>query len=242
MRYYLQNSSGRLELAGQLPVFGSGQLDLGVDKIAVGDVDSDGGNDAVILQQSTLKIHILHGRSTSPSIAVSTIEDVVSARTNQRVRYRVRVTNTDDRRSSEIRLSWSLPAAFSASTLVGAKGACYLEAGQGVCMLPQLDAAGYVDVMLTGSYAQNGTQQLTVGATSGSATAQQILTSSVAEGGSSGGGGSGGGGSSGGDAGGGGQGDLLTLAFLAALVAAAMRRRRARSLATTLPCMAPCRL
>jgi hypothetical protein len=229
IRYYLQDETGQLQAAGQLPVFGSGQLDVGVDKIAVGDFDGDGAQDAVILQQTSLGyVHFMHGQARLPGYSIAPLEEVPSITSGQRARYRVRVTNTSTRRSLEIPVAWTLPSQFSATTLVAARGACYLSGSQGICTLPQLDPGGFVDLMLTGSFTAAGAQQVAVTVGSGSSSRQQVLATSVSVAGGGSGGGSGGGGSSGSGSGGG-QMDLATLMALMGISALLARRRLPRA-------------
>lgn len=236
MQAYLQNSSGKLLFAGTLPAVGSGQHTNWTQTIAVGDVDGDGEQDAVVLQTDTGRAgQILHSRAHVQTVQFSSLESV-SVAAGSRARYRMRVTNNGTRTSLEIPFSWTVPAELNSGQIVAAKGACYIADSRAQCLLPQLAPGGYVDLMLTGTFNATGTYPMTLTAGPNGAYGQATLSATVTSstGGGSGGAGSGGGGSSGGSGGGGGTGagggggavDLANVLLLALAALAALRGAR----------------
>jgi hypothetical protein len=222
VQVFLQDMNGTLANAGSLSKFGSGLIDPWIQKMATGDLDGDGAADAVILDSMDGFVHVVHSSAANQAVQIGVLESPGSAVAGMRTRFRLRITNTGTRRSLEIPLSWPLPQALATPQIVAAKGACYISASTAQCLLPQLDAGGYVDVMLTGSFSTAGSYSMAItagpGGGYGSGTIPTTVTAASSGGGSSGGGSSGGGSSGGGSSGGGGSLEWLSLAVILSCV------------------------
>jgi hypothetical protein len=224
VQVFLQDASGKLTGAGSLAKFGSGLADPWIQKLATGDLDGDGLADAVILDSMDGYVQVMHSSATNQAVQITILESGNSVVAGSRTRYRLRVTNAGARRSLEIPLGWALPQGFATTQIVGAKGACHVSASTAECLLPQLDAGGYVDVMLAGSFSSAGSYTMSItagpGGDYGGGSVSTTVTAPTSSGGSSGGGSS-----SGGSSGGGGSLEWFSLAWLLACLGRRVVRR-----------------
>ena len=240
MKLFVQAPTEQLLYGGTLSLQGSGQHDQWIPKIEVGDLDGDGRDDAVIVNQHSGIVSLAHSAAANQTVQLTTLESSDQVAAGARARYRMRVTNNGERRSLEIPLSWFFPPQLTSAQIVAAKGGCYFAPVGARCLLPQLEPGGHVDVMLTGTFLASGTYAMSVAAGPDGTYGSRMLSAAVMPAsngggtGSSGGtGGNGpGGGSAGGSAGGTGSssggGGALGWLGASALLAALLRRRRLR--------------
>jgi hypothetical protein len=215
VQVFLQDANGKLTDAGKLSKFGSGLADPWIQKLASGDLDGDGLADAVILDSMDGYVQLMHSSAATQAVQIAVLESSSSVVAGTRARYRLRITNAGARRSLEIPISWSVPQGLATPQIVAAKGACYLGGSSAQCLLPQLDAGGHVDVMLTGSFSTAGSYSMSIGAGPGGGYGSGSVSTTVTAP-TSGGGSSSGGPSGGGKSGGGGSFEWLSLAALLA--------------------------